>query len=255
MMMEDIDSGGQVTKIMKTERPATPVFLLSTIGDATAATVGLGRVRLQRRLPEARQLRPAPGRHRPLRQGQVAPRRPRRRRPAGRPDRPMTASLEELFRREPDADVLPAAVRGPRRRFPLRERRHDRARRGLFRALPRPGPGPQRGRGPASATPWPGPPSSRRPSWPSRSSRRDAYRDMLDDVARVGPVRSRPSPPRPAARPCGPTTRPSTAALDGLKAVIDDIPKGLIKERFVGGISNLYNILYVIGLKLRGPLL
>ena len=41
MMMEDIDSGGQVTKIMKTERPGTPVFLLSTIGDATAATVGL----------------------------------------------------------------------------------------------------------------------------------------------------------------------------------------------------------------------
>jgi DNA-binding response OmpR family regulator len=41
MMMEDIDSGGQVTKIMRTERPGTPVFLLSTIGDATAATVGL----------------------------------------------------------------------------------------------------------------------------------------------------------------------------------------------------------------------
>lgn len=41
MMMEDIDAGGQVTKIMKTERPGTPVFLLSTIGDATAATVGL----------------------------------------------------------------------------------------------------------------------------------------------------------------------------------------------------------------------
>ncbi len=42
MMMEDVDAGGQVTKIMKTERPATPVFLLSTIGDTTAATVGLG---------------------------------------------------------------------------------------------------------------------------------------------------------------------------------------------------------------------
>lgn len=41
MMMEDIDSGGQVTKIMRQERPETPVFLLSTIGDATATTVGL----------------------------------------------------------------------------------------------------------------------------------------------------------------------------------------------------------------------
>ena len=29
----------------------------------------------------------------------------------------------------------------------------------------------------------------------------------------------------------------------------------MIKERFVGGISNLFNILYVIGMKLRGPLL
>ncbi|HOW85711.1 MAG TPA: response regulator [Candidatus Aminicenantes bacterium] len=41
MMMEDIDAGGQVTKIMRRERPETPVFLLSTIGDATATTVGL----------------------------------------------------------------------------------------------------------------------------------------------------------------------------------------------------------------------
>jgi len=41
MMMEDIDAGGQVTKIMRKERPETPVFLLSTIGDATATTVGL----------------------------------------------------------------------------------------------------------------------------------------------------------------------------------------------------------------------
>lgn len=41
MMMEDIDAGGQVTKVMRKERPETPVFLLSTIGDATASTVGL----------------------------------------------------------------------------------------------------------------------------------------------------------------------------------------------------------------------
>jgi hypothetical protein len=46
-----------------------------------------------------------------------------------------------------------------------------------------------------------------------------------------------------------------SAALAGLKATIDEIPKGMIKERFVGGISNLFNILYVIGMKLRGPLL
>jgi len=42
MMMEDIDAGAKVAKVIKTERPDVPVFLLSTIGDATANTIGLG---------------------------------------------------------------------------------------------------------------------------------------------------------------------------------------------------------------------
>ncbi len=42
MMMEDIDAGAKVAKIMKRERPDVPLFLLSTIGDATANTIGLG---------------------------------------------------------------------------------------------------------------------------------------------------------------------------------------------------------------------
>ena len=42
MMMEDIDAGAKVAKVMKAERPNVPVFLLSTIGDATANTIGLG---------------------------------------------------------------------------------------------------------------------------------------------------------------------------------------------------------------------
>jgi DNA-binding NtrC family response regulator len=41
MMMEDIDAGVKVAKSMKEERPGTPVFLLSTIGDATVDTVGI----------------------------------------------------------------------------------------------------------------------------------------------------------------------------------------------------------------------
>ena len=36
------------------------------------------------------------------------------------------------------------------------------------------------------------------------------------------------------------------AALDNIKMSIDLIPKGMIKERYVGGISNLYNILYIL---------
>ncbi len=42
MMMEDIDAGAKVAKVMRAEKPDVPVFLLSTIGDATANTIGLG---------------------------------------------------------------------------------------------------------------------------------------------------------------------------------------------------------------------
>jgi len=41
MMMEDIDAGVKVTSLMKEERPGIPIFLLSTIGNATADTVGI----------------------------------------------------------------------------------------------------------------------------------------------------------------------------------------------------------------------
>jgi CheY-like chemotaxis protein len=40
MMMEDVDSGAKAAKIMRDERPGVPLFLLSTIGDAAAVTVG-----------------------------------------------------------------------------------------------------------------------------------------------------------------------------------------------------------------------
>jgi len=41
MMMEDIDAGAKVAGVIKKEHPDLPVFLLSTIGDATARTIGL----------------------------------------------------------------------------------------------------------------------------------------------------------------------------------------------------------------------
>ena len=37
MMMEDIDAGAKVAGVIKKERPELPVFLLSTIGEATAS--------------------------------------------------------------------------------------------------------------------------------------------------------------------------------------------------------------------------
>lgn len=40
MMMEDVDAGAKAAKVMRAERPGVPLFLLSTIGDASAVTVG-----------------------------------------------------------------------------------------------------------------------------------------------------------------------------------------------------------------------
>ncbi|MBN1531544.1 MAG: response regulator [Spirochaetes bacterium] len=41
MMMEHIDEGAKVAKIIKEENKDIPVFLLSSIGDATANNIGL----------------------------------------------------------------------------------------------------------------------------------------------------------------------------------------------------------------------
>jgi len=42
MMMEDVDSGIRVAKVMRGKRVDVPIFLLSTIGDATAGSLDLG---------------------------------------------------------------------------------------------------------------------------------------------------------------------------------------------------------------------
>jgi len=34
--------------------------------------------------------------------------------------------------------------------------------------------------------------------------------------------------------------------LDGVRGLIDELPRGMIKERFVGGISKFYNELYLL---------
>jgi two-component system response regulator MprA len=42
LMMEDLDAGAHAAKIMRQERKDVPIFLLSSIGDATADTIGFG---------------------------------------------------------------------------------------------------------------------------------------------------------------------------------------------------------------------
>jgi hypothetical protein len=42
-----------------------------------------------------------------------------------------------------------------------------------------------------------------------------------------------------------------TAELKKISLVIDEIPKGMIKERFIGGVTNIVNILYLLNMKLK----
>jgi DNA-binding response OmpR family regulator len=44
MMMEDLDAGAKVAKVMRETRKDLPIFLLSSIGDATADTIGIGNL-------------------------------------------------------------------------------------------------------------------------------------------------------------------------------------------------------------------
>ena len=74
---------------------------------------------------------------------------------------------------------------------------------------------------------------------------RGPYREMLSDVARMeglveGLCRSHGS--ERVERDVGVIAR----NLDRVKETIDSLPRGMIKERFVGGISSFYNNLYLV---------
>lgn len=79
------------------------------------------------------------------------------------------------------------------------------------------------------------------------------YRAALQNVTRVGPLveerraSENPDGLRGEAEAVG-------AALDAVKRTIEEIPKGMIRERFIGGISNLYNILYMVKMTLKDAL-
>lgn len=80
-------------------------------------------------------------------------------------------------------------------------------------------------------------------------SRRKAYRTLFNDVRETAP----------AVEALIQSADPRTilddhdalaAALGGLRASIEEIPKGMIKERYIGGISYFFNIMYVFKLNL-----
>ncbi len=164
----------------------------------------------------------------------------------------MTSSLAEIFRREPDLESFRRAVRAFAGDFPLGSAEMIELGQAYFERCP------DRTCDRNAAEVLLGYALARvvlveKSVLSVRPARREAFRAMLNDVAAVGPSidgllassgRDELLADHAALR----------AALTALGSVIDEIPKGLIKERFVGGISNLFNILYVIQMKLRGTL-
>jgi len=74
---------------------------------------------------------------------------------------------------------------------------------------------------------------------------RDAYRAAFEDPGRAaGVVAARRAVAGPEA-PAGDIDA-LAAGLAVLKTTVDEIPRGMIKERFMGGLSTLFNILYVL---------
>lgn len=82
------------------------------------------------------------------------------------------------------------------------------------------------------------------------ADRRDAYRELFEDAGRAAAVVAA----RRAAAGEDALRRDAEALAAGLavlKATVDEIPRGMLKERFMGGLSNLFNILYLLRMHLE----
>ncbi|MBM3304804.1 MAG: hypothetical protein FJY79_02515 [Candidatus Aminicenantes bacterium] len=86
------------------------------------------------------------------------------------------------------------------------------------------------------------------------ADRKEVYRAALSNAATIGPAADGLVGSIGAAGLAADLARLS-AALENIKRAIDEIPKGMIRERFAGGVSALFNILYVFKLKIRPPAL
>jgi hypothetical protein len=82
------------------------------------------------------------------------------------------------------------------------------------------------------------------------ASRRNAYRAIFDDAASVGAATE--ALIEAASLEIVLADHDAIVSdLAALKATIDGIPKGMIKERFIGGISYFFNVLFALKLSLR----
>jgi hypothetical protein len=86
------------------------------------------------------------------------------------------------------------------------------------------------------------------------ADRKEVYRAALSNAAAVGPAAGE-LVLSIGADGLAADLALLTAALESIKRTIDEIPKGMIRERFAGGVSALFNILYVFKLKIRPPAL
>jgi hypothetical protein len=82
------------------------------------------------------------------------------------------------------------------------------------------------------------------------ADRKEVYRTALSRPASAGPAAEG------LAGSIGPEGLAADiallgAALEDIKRSIDEIPKGMIRERFAGGVSSLFNLLYVFKMKAR----
>ena len=72
---------------------------------------------------------------------------------------------------------------------------------------------------------------------------RNFFRAVFEDPSRVGPAAEVIAPAVLAA-----DLAAIEAELNAVRETIEAIPKGPIKERFIGGISHLFNVLYLVRL-------
>ncbi len=74
---------------------------------------------------------------------------------------------------------------------------------------------------------------------------RPLIHDMLDDMTRIEPVLERLFG-EVGAEGLDAYRSTVSRSLDRIKAVIDELPRCMIKERFIGGISKFYNEMYLV---------
>jgi len=84
-------------------------------------------------------------------------------------------------------------------------------------------------------------------------SRRDCYRAIFGDSVRIGPEAEALLPSTSLEEVLADHDA-LAASLAALRAAIDEIPKGMVKERFVGGISYFFNILFAVKMSLGSRL-